>query len=172
MQWRLAIFGPHIDDGGYVVYVWFLYSHTMKAVHIWSIHWRWTVGSVCVVSILPYNESWPYLVHTLMMEGVRCMCGFYIAIQWRLTIFGPHIDDGGCAVYVWFLYFLFSINLEVKLKTRWAITGSWEPLYIVFSYWSISKTAFPLKLLGQMIWNLVESIYGRSIEIAHYVLIR
>ena len=39
---------------------------------------------------------------------------------------------------------------------------------------SISKTAFPLKPLGQMIWNLVRSIYGRSyihVEIAHFVLI-
>jgi hypothetical protein len=36
-----------------------------------------------------------------------------------------------------------------------------------------SKTAFPLKPLGQIIWNLVRSIYGRSsIEIAHFVLIR
>jgi hypothetical protein len=33
-------------------------------------------------------------------------------------------------------------------------------------------TAFPLKPLDQMIWNLVRSIYGRSyIEIAHFVLI-
>jgi hypothetical protein len=38
--------------------------------------------------------------------------------------------------------------------------------------WSISKTAFPLKPLGQMIWNLVRSTYGRSsIEITHFVLI-
>jgi hypothetical protein len=30
----------------------------------------------------------------------------------------------------------------------------------------------PLKPLGQMIWNLIRSIYGRSsIEIAHFVLI-
>jgi hypothetical protein len=37
---------------------------------------------------------------------------------------------------------------------------------------TISKTAFPLKPLGQMIWNLVRSIYGRSsIEITHFVLI-
>jgi hypothetical protein len=35
-----------------------------------------------------------------------------------------------------------------------------------------SKTAFPLKPLGQIIRNLVRSIYGRSsIEIAHFVLI-
>jgi hypothetical protein len=33
---------------------------------------------------------------------------------------------------------------------------------ILVSYWSISKTAFPLKSLGQMTWNLVSSIYGRS----------
>ena len=70
IQWRLSIFGPYIDDGGWVVFVWFLYCHTMRADHIWSTHWWWR------------------------------MCGFYIAIQWRLTIFGPHIDDGGCAVYV------------------------------------------------------------------------
>ena len=39
-------------------------------------------------------------------------------------------------------------------------------------YWSISKTAFPLKPLGQMIWNLERSIYGRSsTEIAHFLLI-
>jgi hypothetical protein len=46
------------------------YCHTMQAVHIWSTHWWWRVYSVCVVSILPYNECWPCLVHTLMMEGV------------------------------------------------------------------------------------------------------
>jgi hypothetical protein len=61
---------PHIDDGGCAVYVWFLYCHTMKADHIWSTHWWWRVCSVCVVSILPYNAGCPYLVHTLMMEGV------------------------------------------------------------------------------------------------------
>jgi hypothetical protein len=34
------------------------------------------------------------------------------------------------------------------------------------------QNAFPLTPLGQMIWNLVGSIYGRSsIEIAHFVLI-
>jgi hypothetical protein len=59
IQWRLTIFGPHIDDGGCVVYVWFLYCHTMKikADHIWSIHWWWRVCSLFVVSILPYNEG-------------------------------------------------------------------------------------------------------------------
>jgi hypothetical protein len=100
MQWRLTIFGPHIDDGGCEVYVWFLYCHTMKADYIWSTHWWWRVCSVCVVSILPYNEGWPYLVHTLMMEGVQCMCGFYIAIQWGLTylVHTLMMED------VWFLY--------------------------------------------------------------------
>jgi hypothetical protein len=40
------------------------------------------------------------------------------------------------------------------------------------NHWSISKTAFPLKPLGQMILNMIRSIYGRSsIEIAHFVLI-
>ena len=96
MQWRLTIFGPHIDDGGCEVYVWFLYCHTMKADYIWSTHWWWRVCSVCVVSILPYNEGW----HIWSTHWWWRMCGFYIAIQWRLTIFGPHIDDGGCAVYV------------------------------------------------------------------------
>ena len=49
---------------------------------------------------------------------------------------------------------------------------TWLSKAILVSYWSISKTAFPLKLLGQMIWNLVRSIYGRSsIEIANFVLI-
>jgi hypothetical protein len=51
----------------------------------------------------------------------------------------------------------------------------WELLisfWFVVSYCSISKTAFPLKPLGQMIWNLVRSIYGRSsIELTHFVLI-
>jgi hypothetical protein len=38
--------------------------------------------------------------------------------------------------------------------------------------WVDSKTAFPLKPLGQIIWNLVRSIYGwSSIEFAHFVLI-
>jgi hypothetical protein len=104
IQWRLTIFGPHIDDVVCVVYVWFLNCHTMKADHIWSTHLRWRVCSVYVVYILPHNEGWPYLLHTLTMEGMYCMCGLYIAIQWKLIIFGPHIDDGGCVVYVWFLY--------------------------------------------------------------------
>jgi hypothetical protein len=81
---RLTIFSPHIDDGGCVVYMWFLYRYAMKADHIWSTHWRWRVCGVCVVYILPYNEGWPYLVHTLMMKRVQCMSGFYIAIQWSL----------------------------------------------------------------------------------------
>ena len=43
---------------------------------------------------------------------------------------------------------------------------------ILLLLWSTSETAFPLKPLGQMIWNLIRSIYGRSsIEIAHFVLI-
>jgi hypothetical protein len=46
------------------------------------------------------------------------------------------------------------------------------PLHLAKLTWSISKTSFPLKPLGQMIWNLVRSIYGRSsIEITHFVLI-
>ena len=48
----------------------------------------------------------------------------------------------------------------------------WLPQASLVSYWSISKTAFPLKPLGQMIWNLVRSIYGRSsIEITYLALI-
>ena len=40
------------------------------------------------------------------------------------------------------------------------------------SYWSISKTTFPLRPLGQMIRNLARRIYWRtSIGIAHFVLI-
>jgi hypothetical protein len=47
---------------------------------------------------------------------------------------------------------------------------TWPSKAILVSYWLISKTAFPLKLLGQMIWNLEGSIYGRSsITIAHSV---
>ena len=41
-------------------------------------------------------------------------------------------------------------------------------------FWLVdSKKSFPLKLLGQMNWNLVGSIYGiSSIKIAHFVAIR
>ena len=72
IQWRPTIFGPHIDNGGRVVYVWFLYCHSMKADYIWSTHWQWRVCSLSVVYILPFNEGQlhnVYLVHTLMMEG-------------------------------------------------------------------------------------------------------
>ena len=50
---------------------------------------------------------------------------------------------------------------------------TWPPQAILVSDWSISKKSFPLKPLGQMILNLVGSIYGRSsIKIAHSVPIR
>jgi hypothetical protein len=49
---------------------------------------------------------------------------------------------------------------------------TWPPQAILVSDWSISKI-LPLKPLGQMIWDLVGSIYGRSsIKIAHSVPIR
>jgi hypothetical protein len=54
----------------------------------------------------------------------------------------------------------------------WSVNKHGRHMAILVSYWSISKTAFPLKPLGQMIWNLVRSSYGRSsIEIAYFVLI-
>jgi hypothetical protein len=47
------------------------------------------------------------------------------------------------------------------------------PQAILVSDWSISKKTFPPTLLGQMKWNLVWSVYGRSsIENTHIVLIR
>jgi hypothetical protein len=40
-------------------------------------------------------------------------------------------------------------------------------------WWADFLKSSPLKLLGQMNWNLVGSIYGRSsIKIAHFVSIR
>jgi len=50
---------------------------------------------------------------------------------------------------------------------------TWPPQAILVSNWLISKTSSPLKPLGQMNQNLVESILGRSsIEIVHLVPIR
>jgi hypothetical protein len=50
---------------------------------------------------------------------------------------------------------------------------TWPPLAILVSDWSILRKFSPLKLLGQMIRNLVGSIYGRSsVKIAHFVPIR
>jgi hypothetical protein len=44
---------------------------------------------------------------------------------------------------------------------------------MLVSDWLISKKSSSLKPLGQMNWNLVGSIYGRSsIKIAHLVPIR
>ena len=49
----------------------------------------------------------------------------------------------------------------------------WPPQAILVSDWLISKKSFALKPLGQMIRNLVGSIYGRSSKtIAHPILIR
>ena len=51
--------------------------------------------------------------------------------------------------------------------TNMVATGTFV---ILVSDWSISKKSSPLKPLGQMYWNLVGSIYGRSgssIKIAH-----
>jgi hypothetical protein len=50
---------------------------------------------------------------------------------------------------------------------------TWLLPAILVSDWSMSKKSSPLKLLGQMNQNLVESIYGSSsVNIAHFVPIR
>jgi hypothetical protein len=62
-------------------------------------------------------------------------------------------------------------GLSIEASYQVSVHLAW-PNGCLVSYWSISKTAFPLKPLGQMIRNLVRSIYGRSsIEISHFVLI-
>ena len=82
-----------------VKFLWlghFLHYHTTEVHHTWSTHWWWCVHvrRLCVtwpwphfhslllllnlhkvfmirsVSPLPYNRGSPYLVHTLIMEGM------------------------------------------------------------------------------------------------------
>ena len=57
------------------------------------------------------------------------------------------------------IYVRSSIKIVHFVPIRWQ---TWPPQAILDFDWSISKKSSPLKLHGQMNWNLVESIYGRS----------
>ena len=68
------------------------------------------------------------------------------------------------------IYGTSSINSAHFVSIRYQ---TWPPQTIVVSDWLISKKSFFLKPLGQMNWNLVGSILGRSsIKNAHLFSIR
>jgi hypothetical protein len=66
-----------------------------------------------------------------------------------------------------------SIGASHQISVHFGKAVSEKKIFILVSYCSISKTAYPLKPFGQMLRNLVRSIYGRSsIDFAHFVLIQ
>jgi hypothetical protein len=76
--------------------------------------------------------------------------------------------------YLWLLGFLFYFPIFEVRSDLWLlwIIGSSQHIRQNLSTCRILILSSPLKPLSQMNWNLVGSIYGRYIKIAHFVPIR
>jgi hypothetical protein len=119
-----------------VKFLWlghFLHYHTTEVHHTWSTHWSWCVHvrRLCVtwpwphfhslllllnlhkvfmirsVSPLPYNRGSPYLVHTLIMEG---MCQ-PVCVTW----IWPHFH--GLLTVKWAIFQLYHLDMLLHSDT-------------------------------------------------------
>ena len=143
--------------------VYFSHFNLLHLKTLSQMNWNW-VGSIYGWSslksthfVMIHYQTWPpqaILVSDWLI--------FKNLLLWnRLAKWTETWEESSmeCPLWRWLILF-------------WSVNKHGHHMQFLFLIGRFKKTSSPLKPLGQMNWNLVGSIYGRSsIKIAHFVLI-